>query len=82
MGDEVHAFGLDTQGDDGPVTIRTYLIRVGPVVAKVLAGGGGLTGGQVEAIATCGRRTHGGGRSTRARARHAHPPADAQTPAR
>jgi hypothetical protein len=51
LGDETHAFGLDTQGEDGPVTIRTYLIRVGPVVAKVLAGGGGLTGDAIEALA-------------------------------
>ena len=44
IGDESYGFGLDTQGDEGPVTVRNYLIRVGPVVAKVLAGGGGLTG--------------------------------------
>ncbi len=51
LGDEVFAFGVDTQGEDGPVTVRNYLIRVGPVVAKVLAGGGGLTGDEIETMA-------------------------------
>ena len=51
MGDETYAFGLDTQGESGPVTVRTYLFRVGSVVAKVLGGGVVLTGDQVEAIA-------------------------------
>ncbi len=51
MGEEVHLFGLDTQGDNGPVSIRTYIFRVGPVVAKVLAGGANISAAQAEIIA-------------------------------
>jgi hypothetical protein len=51
MGDETYGFGLDTQGNDGPVTIRAYLFRIGSVVAKVVAGGAGITGDQAQAIA-------------------------------
>ncbi len=51
IGEDTRAYGLETSGDQGPVTIRTYLFRVGPVAAKVLGGGAGLTGPEVEAIA-------------------------------
>ena len=51
MGDETYGFGRDTQGTDGPVTIRAYLFRVGSVVAKVVAGGAGVSGDQAQAIA-------------------------------
>ena len=51
MGDETYGFGRDTQGNDGPVTIRAYLFRIGSVVAKVVAGGAGITGDQAQAIA-------------------------------
>ncbi len=29
LGDETHVYGLDTQGDSGPVSIRDYIFRVG-----------------------------------------------------
>ena len=51
VGDETYVYGLDTQGDDGPVSIRDYIFRVGPVVAKVLAGGATISAAQAEGIA-------------------------------
>ncbi len=52
IGEETQVFGLDTQGDTGlPVSIRAYVFRVGPVVAKVVAGGPAISAGQAEAIA-------------------------------
>jgi hypothetical protein len=51
VGDETHVYGLETRGDSGIVTIRDYLFRVGPVVAKVLAGGADLTVDQADALA-------------------------------
>ncbi len=51
MGDETYGFGRDTQGTDSPVSIRAYLFRVGSVVAKVVAGGVGISGDQAQSIA-------------------------------
>ena len=51
MGDETYGFGRDTDGNSGPVSIRSYLFRVGSVVAKVLAGGPGISGEMAQAIA-------------------------------
>ena len=51
LGDETFGFGLDTEGTSGPVTIRSYLFRVGSVVGKVLAGGPGISGDQAQTIA-------------------------------
>ena len=51
LGDETYGFGRDTQGNTGPVSIRAYLFRVGSVVAKVVAGGGAISGEEAQAIA-------------------------------
>jgi hypothetical protein len=44
-------YGLETMGDGGPVLLRTYLFRVGPVVAKLVAGGPAVEPATTDALA-------------------------------
>ncbi len=51
IGSDSRVYGLQTTGGEGSVLLRTYLFRVGPVAAKVLVGGPGVTAPEADAIA-------------------------------
>lgn len=51
IGSDSRVYGLETSGDAGPVLLRTYLFRVGPVVAKLVAGGPGVEPATTDALA-------------------------------
>ena len=51
IGQDSRVYGLETTGDGGPVLLRTYLFRVGPVVAKLVAAGPGVGPGTTDALA-------------------------------
>lgn len=51
IGSDGRVYGLETTGEGGPVLLRTYLFRVGPVVAKLVAGGPGVTTATTDALA-------------------------------
>jgi hypothetical protein len=51
IGSDSRVYGLVTRGDDGTVLLRTYLFRVGPVVAKLVAGGPGVDAATTDALA-------------------------------
>jgi hypothetical protein len=56
-------YGLATTGEAGPVLLRTYLFRVGPVVAKIVAGGPGVEVATTDALArTAAERIAAAGR--------------------
>jgi hypothetical protein len=51
VGADSRVYGLETTGDGGTVLLRTYLFRVGPVVAKLVAGGTGVDAATTDALA-------------------------------
>lgn len=51
VGSDTRVYGLETMGAAGTVLLRTYLFRVGPVVAKVVAGGTGVDAATTDALA-------------------------------
>jgi hypothetical protein len=56
IGSDARVYGLETSGADGPVLLRTYLFRVGHVVAKVEAGGTGVDAATTDALASTAAR--------------------------
>lgn len=51
IGSDGRVYGLETTGAEGSVLLRTYLFRVGPVVAKVVVGGPQVSASDADAIA-------------------------------
>lgn len=63
IGSDTRVYGLETAGDTGTVLLRTYLFRVGPVVAKVVAGGTDVEPATTDALAaTAASRVRAAGR--------------------
>lgn len=62
IGSDSRVYGLVTSGDGGPVLLRTYLFRVGPIVAKLVAGGAGVEPATTDALArTAAEHIHAAG---------------------
>lgn len=56
IGTDGRVYGLEATGTDGPVLLRTYLFRVGPVAAKVVVGGPDVQAAEADAIAQAAAR--------------------------